>query len=176
MPFLDLLPSHPASPRLQIVAPPLGTLSLGVHKLTKSNPIQEQCQQAGKQTMNNDKPHYIMRFALRDADFQDIPADNVISVHFTPEGGMSGLYNSISAEGCDAVTLLQHIDFENPLTTNAKPGAIITGTLTVTYSGAGNKQEARTFRLLGASLLQDVIYPSTYYHASDVLQRCLEKQ
>jgi hypothetical protein len=139
----------------------------------RENPSQEPYQNAKTQT--NNKPHYMLRLASSGTDFQNIPAEDVIAVSFMPEGAMSSSYSAISAEGSDALTLLQHIDFENPFITEAMPGSIMTGTLTVTYSANGNTQETRTFRLLGTSLVQDVTYPNTYYNASESLQRILEK-
>ncbi len=117
----------------------------------------------------------MLRLASSGTDFQNIPVEHVITVSFMPEGVMSSSYSAISAEGSNALTLLQHIDFENPFITAAKPGSIITGILTITYSVNSNAQEMRTFRLLGASLVQDVTYPNTYYNASENLQRILEK-
>ncbi len=123
--------------------------------------------------MNNNKPPHMLRLAFSGTDFQNIPAEYVIAVRFTPEGAMSSSYSAISAEGSDAWALLQHIDFENPFITEAMPGSIITGTLTVTFSANGNQQETRTFRLLGVSLVQDVAFPNTYYYASEELQNLL---
>lgn len=125
--------------------------------------------------MNHPKPSFLMRLASNSHHQQVIPAANILSARFTPEGGMSEWYAAISVQGAEALTLLQHIDFATPVTTDAKPGGILTGTLTVTYTDGDNRQKTRDFKLLGASLLQDSVYPNTYYHASERLQKCLEK-
>lgn len=173
-PFLFQVPSYANFRQLLIETPlPVDCTPRG-GRWFRENLSQRPYQSAKTQT-NNNKPHYMLRLTSSGTDFQNIPAENVIAVCFMPEGAMSSSYSAISAEGSDALTLLQHIDFESPLITEAKPGSIITGTLTITYSANGNTQETRTFRLLGVSLVQDVTYPNTYYNASESLQRILEK-
>jgi hypothetical protein len=148
-------------------------ISLIINSCSKEeHPAQEIHQNAETQTNNNS--HYMLRLT-NGTDFQNILAEHVIAIRFIPEGTMSSFYRTISAEGSGSLTLLQHIDFENPFITEALPGSIITGTLTITYLANDNTQETRTFRLLGTSLVQDVTYPHTYYNASEGLQSFLEK-
>ncbi|MGB5636673.1 MAG: hypothetical protein WBM86_28375 [Waterburya sp.] len=174
MPFLFQMPIYPESQQLLSETPLPVVCTPGGVGWTRENPSQEPYQEAETHTKNN-KPHYMLRLASSGTEFQNIPAEHVIAVRFMPEGAMSSFYSAISAEGSDTLALLQHIDFENPFITEAIPGSIITGTFTVTYSANGNTQETRTFRLLGASLVQDVTYPNTYYNASEDLQRILKK-
>lgn len=88
---------------------------------------------------------------------------------------MGNWHGSRSAAGQGGLTWLQHIDFSIPLTTDAKPGGILTGTQTATCSGAGHREETRQSKLSGASLRQDSAYPNICSHACDVLRKCLEK-
>lgn len=146
-----------------------------MHEITLQRHPIEHCQPREPPSMDRAKQRRFMRLKLKINHSMDIPLDNILAVQFTPERGLAEMYNSVSAQGKDVHELLQHIDFGNPHQTHDMPGAIITGTLTVTYSGAGNQREVRTFRLLGASLLQDAMFPDTYYQVSDGLHRRLEK-
>jgi hypothetical protein len=126
--------------------------------------------------MTSQHPQESLRLASPEGGFQSIPWTRIQAVHFKPAGGMADVYDSVSAKEEAAQTLLRQIDFQHPLTTDAKPGAIITGTLTVLYTRADKQQDTRTFRLLGTTLLQDTSQPRVYYHASAGLQTCLEKR
>jgi hypothetical protein len=175
MPFLFQMPSYTESQQLPIETPLPLACTAWRQWIDRENPSQELYQGAETQTTNN-KPYYNMpRLASSESDFQNIPVEKVIAIRFMPEGTLSGVYRTISAEGSDALALLQHIDFEKPFITEALPGSIVTGTLTITYLANGNTQETRTFRLLGTSLVQDVIYPHTYYNVSESCQSFLEK-
>jgi hypothetical protein len=175
MPQYNLSTSHLASAQLHFSAPPPGSFNFKVHEITLQRHHIEQCQARECPNMDLCKPRHFMRLTLNYNHSMAVPSENVLAVQFTPERGLTETYNSVSVQGKDVHQLLQHIDFGNPHQTHDIPGAIITGTLTVTYSGAGNQREVRTFRLLGASLLQDAMFPDIYYQASDGLQRCLEK-
>jgi hypothetical protein len=122
------------------------------------------------------EPLQVMRLASHNEDFEEVKPNQITSVQFTPVGSFSGVANRtvVRAEKSDALSVLQRIDLENPFITEDKPGSIHVGMLNVSYGAAGSREEfTRTFRVLGSSLIQDVVYPNTYYYASQELQQIL---
>lgn len=122
------------------------------------------------------EPLQMMRLASHDESFEEVGPDQIRSVQFTPVGTFTGVsdVNAVRAEKADALSILQRIDLENPFVTEDKPGSIHVGMLSVTYVASGDQEEhTRTFKVLGSSLIQDLIYPNTYYYASQELQQLL---
>lgn len=104
--------------------------------------------------------------------FEPVRIGQVRSVHFSAVGSIE--QRSLKVEGSDAQHLLQAVDFERPFVTEDKPGSLILGLLTVTFEGEG-VERVRAFRVLGASLLQDVLFPDTYYYTSSELTQQILK-
>ncbi len=123
-------------------------------------------------------PMNVLRVASYEG-FEEIPIGHVKSVNFTPIGSLSieGLPagKAVHAEKSDAADLLNVIDFENPFVTEDVPGAILVGMLTVTSETKAKDHHVHSFRVLGSSLLQDVVFPNTYYHVSQDLHTMLSK-
>jgi len=105
---------------------------------------------------------------------QEIPIANVTSVNYTPVGIYAQQFKAIKADNADAHSLLRLVNFSKPFVTADKPGAVLTGLLTVAYQTQGGDEHCRSFRVLAYSLLQDVCFPDTYYYASSALARELE--
>ena len=106
--------------------------------------------------------------------FKDMPVSQVTSVKFTPIGN-SPAAKAVHAEKSDAAEMLALIDFEKPFVTDAVPGSIIIGTITITSETADKELQVRSFSVLGASLLQDTAFPNTYYYTSPELYKRLTR-
>lgn len=106
--------------------------------------------------------------------FKDIPVSQVTSVNFTPIGDLPTA-KAVHAEKNDAAEMLALVDFEKPFVTDAVPGSIIVGTLTITSETEDKEIHVRSFNVLGSSLLQDVIFSSTYYYTSPELYNRLTR-
>jgi hypothetical protein len=100
--------------------------------------------------------------------FEDIPVSRVTLVDFIPIGAFVTA-EAVHAEKNDAEDILSFVDFEKPFVTDDVPGSIITGILTITIEKSDKETCIRSFKVLGSSLLQDEIFPNTYYYASPEL-------
>lgn len=169
------MPQQPASQptQLHMGAPSPGNPSVTIQATTPPQPVQQQCHHEASPSMNHSQQGSFIRLAVEENTYQDIPSPKITAMQFTPEQGMRGWYRPVSTHGLDAEKLVQLIDFKNPQQTDAKPGAVITGIVKMTYSTSTGQQETRTFRLLGSSLLQDTAFPNVYYQATEELGRCL---
>lgn len=150
----------------------------GQYKLVRPGTRTEAIEEMDMYSESEREPMKVLRVASAEG-FEEIPVAQVKSVNFTPIGSWSveGLpaKKAVHAEKRDATDLLKAIDFEHPFVTEDVPGAILMGMLTVTSETKGNEHHVRSFRVLGSSLLQDVIFPNTYYHVSEDLQRMLSQ-
>ena len=166
--------NQPANPaQLHMGAPLPGIPSVTIQATTPAQPVQQQSHHDASPCMNHSQQGSFIRLAVGENSYQEIPSPKITAMQFTPEQGMSGWYRPVSTHGQDAARLVQLIDFENPQQTEAKPGAVITGIVKMTYSTSTGQQETRSFRLLGSSLLQDTEFPNIYYQATEELGRCI---
>ena len=107
--------------------------------------------------------------------YEDIGLGAVKSVSYMPIGSLPEQISGVSLSGQGATSLLQHIDLANPFVTEDKPGAILVGQLTVTYENQSKEKQIRAFRLLAYSLLEDTLFPNTYYYVSKELRSALQR-
>ena len=116
----------------------------------------------------------VLRLASYD-NYEEIRYDQIKYINHTPIGSLSEGQETLVIERTDSIRILDMIDFDNPLITDDKPGAILTGLFTIIYeTPTGDK--VRSFRVLRYSLLQDVLFPSYYYYASNDFNQALLKR
>jgi hypothetical protein len=173
MPMPQQPASQSGSAHLDRGAPPPGIPFVTVQGTTTRQPLDPQSHHEASPCMNPSQRRSFLRLAISENAYQEIPSPNITAIQFTPAQGMSGWYRSVSSQGRDAAKITELIDFENPQATDAKPGAVITGILKISYSTSTGQQESRSFRLLGSSLLQDTAFPNIYYQASEDFGRCI---
>jgi hypothetical protein len=173
MPMSQQPASQPGSAHLDRCAPPPGIPLVTVQGTTTQQPFHENSHHEASPCMNTSQRRSFIRLAISENTYQDVPSTEVTAIQFTPAQGMSGWYRSVSSQGRDAAKITELIDFDDPQSTDAKPGAVITGILKISYLTSTGQQESRAFRLLGSSLLQDTVFPNIYYQASEGLGRCV---
>ena len=115
-------------------------------------------------------PIKIMRFALGASGFEDISIDQVSRIQLVSVESSCGELNRLDIEGNEVHGILDLIDFGSPIVTKARPAAIQTGLLKITYL-ADDSALTRTFRVLGPSIIQDEDFQDVFYSVSPALNQ-----
>jgi hypothetical protein len=109
--------------------------------------------------------HEVGRFKIGKT-YQSVSMSEVTLLEFQYRGYRSSEFRALHA--VDMSPLLSLIDFEHPIETKARPGAIATGKLRLGLKLGSNITE-KNFVLYNDELLEDVAEPDVFYEGTDSL-------
>ena len=116
-----------------------------------------------------------IRLAVEATRFVEISSEKVLNVQLMAVESSELGISAVALEGVEIQEVLRLVDFSHPLVTQARPTAIMTGQLKVSYVAEGGIR-TRTFRVLGPSIIQDEEFEDIFYFTSPGLNNMIIRQ